>query len=786
MSQSIIEKLNIQKNAYIFLQMAAVYFLQLSVFAAFLSVFSMEVSLYSIGMQLFVAVLLGFGFTAAMRWGRKLFISIPLIAILVLVFRNFIVGNMAQYFVKGAAAFYNSFISLYNQYYDVNFLLIHRTISNKDIMVTVFAAQMVLSVLLTWIIRKKRAVIFAVLIALLPVISAAIVGFMPDDTSSWGLILAVSMYLILYHSEENENLKEELFWGLGVLVILYLSSLIFTPGIENIRQKHAVEYTQVRENIQNLSMNQLVEKMKNIGKGPEDYSEGGIGEGNFKGLSKFIKHGRKHMEVTLSEKPKENIYLKAFVGTEYTKNGWKEIRDSQLSEIIPVFIGQDKKRELLNEPFRRITEGTVNLEKCHIDINITKASKQYGYMPYYSEITDDKTVNKDATVKGQGEKKQSYDFYFRNEAGKIDSSRLDNESALWEEYVSFVGEIYSRFPSDLEEIENITENINKISVEDVKIGIDVFFGEDFLYSSIPGECPADEDFVEYFLFENKKGFCVHFATAATMIYRQCGYPARYVEGYMIPADKFIKQEDGTYKAEVTDKMAHAWCETFHSEMGWQVREHTLGYEDVSDSYSVNNVNNQNLQNNENTNRETVRQEETTTQRVTVAESKRDVETETKKNNGASAKGNITKDKKEEKGLKSKYVILVCIVLVILFQLQARARFQRKIQSFGSKKNNRGIANIYNAVYRICVFHGMRVSNKSDEAIKNCMKAEFGQLKEEEWEWMYDCAKRAAFSNEKIERKEYKNMKKMYFRFRREVLKEMNIWKKLIFIYIIVL
>ena len=36
-----------------------------------------------------------------------------------------------------------------------------------------------------------------------------------------------------------------------------------------------------------------------------------------------------------------------------------------------------------------------------------------------------------------------------------------------------------------------------------------------------------------FLFLDKEGYSVHYATAATLMFRACGIPARYVEGYLI-------------------------------------------------------------------------------------------------------------------------------------------------------------------------------------------------------------------------------------------------------------
>ena len=44
------------------------------------------------------------------------------------------------------------------------------------------------------------------------------------------------------------------------------------------------------------------------------------------------------------------------------------------------------------------------------------------------------------------------------------------------------------------------------------------------------------DFVQDFLVNTKSGYSVHFATAATLMFRYFGLPARYVEGYLITPD----------------------------------------------------------------------------------------------------------------------------------------------------------------------------------------------------------------------------------------------------------
>ena len=81
--------------------------------------------------------------------------------------------------------------------------------------------------------------------------------------------------------------------------------------------------------------------------------------------------------------------------------------------------------------------------------------------------------------------------------------------------------------------------------------------------------PKDsEDFAIWFLQESDTGYCVHFATAATVLLRAAGIPARYVEGYLVEANR------GTTTVSAAD--AHAWVEYLVPHVGWVVLEATPG------------------------------------------------------------------------------------------------------------------------------------------------------------------------------------------------------------------
>ena len=79
---------------------------------------------------------------------------------------------------------------------------------------------------------------------------------------------------------------------------------------------------------------------------------------------------------------------------------------------------------------------------------------------------------------------------------------------------------------------------------------------------------GETDFALWFLESAEAGYCVHFATAATVLLRAAGIEARYVSGYL------VKTAPDT-PADVTEKNAHAWAEYYEPTLGvWLVLEAT--------------------------------------------------------------------------------------------------------------------------------------------------------------------------------------------------------------------
>jgi hypothetical protein len=94
-----------------------------------------------------------------------------------------------------------------------------------------------------------------------------------------------------------------------------------------------------------------------------------------------------------------------------------------------------------------------------------------------------------------------------------------------------------------------------------------YLSEKYSYTLNASVLPAGRDFVDYFLFEDQKGYCVYFATALTVMYRIAGIPARYVEGY-----KMNETSKSGKLYTVTNETAHAWVEYLVSDDIWDISD----------------------------------------------------------------------------------------------------------------------------------------------------------------------------------------------------------------------
>ncbi len=117
-----------------------------------------------------------------------------------------------------------------------------------------------------------------------------------------------------------------------------------------------------------------------------------------------------------------------------------------------------------------------------------------------------------------------------------------------------------------------------------------FLRDGFEYTLEPPGLRERDRFLEAFIEEHRRGFCVHFATAFVALSRMQGIPARYVTGFLVrppPPEEYGAALGPEYGdgVVVSGYSAHAWAEVFLPDVGWRTVEATppmqpVGYEDT--------------------------------------------------------------------------------------------------------------------------------------------------------------------------------------------------------------
>ncbi|HLC04498.1 MAG TPA: transglutaminase-like domain-containing protein [Anaerolineales bacterium] len=115
--------------------------------------------------------------------------------------------------------------------------------------------------------------------------------------------------------------------------------------------------------------------------------------------------------------------------------------------------------------------------------------------------------------------------------------------------------------------ESITQGLD--NPFDMAQAVTRWLRENIQYDRQSAAPPADQDPVDWFLFDSRIGFCNYYASAEVLMLRSLGIPARmgvgYASGTALPV--------GVYEVYADD--AHAWPEVFFPGIGWVEFEPTL-------------------------------------------------------------------------------------------------------------------------------------------------------------------------------------------------------------------
>lgn len=370
------------------------------------------------------------------------------------------------------------------------------------------------------------------------------------------------------------------------------------------------------------------------------FISGGLNDGQLGNTNDITIDGKIDLEVDYPFMPGETIYLRSYIGESYRDKRWGRLSKEDKDRFKEL---QEKYGENLHNLTREHwtlfahAAGQNNLltdQDRYMNIKRVDIDKRHALIPYntYDEVEVKKGFIYTEASKESKDYKVSYNHnaaYLMDSAayealtfsdvnysnGEFLSESVYGEDTILDHYLSFlekqkdyedfVGDVYTRISKDVaprfleeEEVENLITKVkylkkNRFNEKDsfyindqfntvwgLKNEIDMLLAGRVKYKLSPGLTPRDQTFIDYFVLDNGIGNCTNFATTYAVLFRMCGFPTRYVEGYAVPSSLFKRVTDeDIYRAKVTDKYAHAWIEVYINHFGWMPVEVTPASED---------------------------------------------------------------------------------------------------------------------------------------------------------------------------------------------------------------
>ena len=412
------------------------------------------------------------------------------------------------------------------------------------------------------------------------------------------------------------------------LLAMFLGFCILTPGkyktFDLKTKKH-----QMQTFFQDFSYEDTMDMLrKKFGEIPflkeKEIASGGLNSGKINQVAEVVFTRETALRLTIP-KTFAWCYLKGYAGVTYEEDHWGDLskQEQEKYQLLQEKYGESYHGEDLFAQFLetildstyisddnsvRVISTALNLQADlqNMTVEYVNANEKFFYAPYFvkhTPLSGNIGVGDQYFKPVKKEKIQriekiyhfsdyydinsiALDFSFRAE--QVSGAQNNELQEFWtyeKEYRNFVEEAYLKLPEEgiprVKELLFPSDDTGNRRKLDIISEVIAYLNQNTDYSLSPGLVPKGKDYVEYFLFENHKGYCAHYASAATLMLRANGVPARYVEGYIVTQEDTnhaLYEETGSDKTvDIKDTNAHAWVEVYFDTLGWLPIEVTKGY-----------------------------------------------------------------------------------------------------------------------------------------------------------------------------------------------------------------
>lgn len=419
-----------------------------------------------------------------------------------------------------------------------------------------------------------------------------------------------------YEFKENNDRKQIICQGNpslvgyvgGMVIICFLALSIIVSAV--VPDNFTVSYKKYLKAMTNTYAREFA--IKGIRMFFDTEGQGGLNNGRIGDVGIIHMDYETDLEVTFVPLNTERQYLRNYIGVSYSGTSWDNTYPSLIKyhNLLGEMSPEDETyfasfaAKVLEAKYN---QGEFPGIKSKMVIEVVDGGGKDHYSPYYVDYKEHKNVYSVGTDINIEAMTSFYEpvglwyYPYENLMGVPKDEYVNGNEILKESDMSVENAYYQKVVKSgyLEVPEECKEAVqNLIDKYDLKgddprliFTIEKIFRENYEYSLMPGSTPRGEDYVSYFLEGNKKGFCAHFSSAAIMILRELGIPARYVEGYVIDwgeiQDGEVLDENlgdwinisgenvdegmdklKVVKTQISDAKAHAWAEMYVEGFGW--------------------------------------------------------------------------------------------------------------------------------------------------------------------------------------------------------------------------
>ena len=326
-------------------------------------------------------------------------------------------------------------------------------------------------------------------------------------------------------------------------------------------------------------------------------SNAGLPEGDMTKVGPRQISGDTMLEVTMTQPT--SYYLRGFVGETYANSRWSTLDSKTLSEDADTFYWLHQDGFYAQSQLTTAAQAGVP-DALRYDNTVTVqnigASGKYLYAPYElladSDVLDAAQIG-DRTLLASGLRGQR--FYSFHASDNIITQYQRLAAALLEEteqtnaflnteaaYNRFAYDHYTDIPDDIRGF--LEEKLGGYQKDEGQVHFDYQRAKQNILFYLTTYITYEEnvlpitggDFALTFLDGTQSGYDVHYATAAALMFRYYGIPARYVEGYLVTKDDAAQMKSGQ-TLNVGGNRAHAWVEYYQDGLGWLPFEATPTY-----------------------------------------------------------------------------------------------------------------------------------------------------------------------------------------------------------------